>query len=120
MSILTPTERAYVGFLSDYLAWLDAGAPVSEFQTFQSGFVRWGGLCANTQAFATFTGCGDTRKEELYDFLQHRLRVKNAGDNIAPFADYARYSDEHKSYTAHLNPLRRAFVESELAEFESL
>jgi hypothetical protein len=91
---ITPALRAY---LTDWLAWAEAGAP--EHDEFRPRF----GLCTNAR-----------RRHRASADLRNAL-VADFGDEANhPFGGLVRYMSEAEAH--HTNPLRLAWVRAKLAE----
>lgn len=83
---MTPALRQ---FLSDWLAWAEAGAPEHEV------FVRFGGLCV---------AAPDDTRDELYDLF----------NDPYPFGGSKDYWERAEHCTQHENPARLAWVRQQL------
>lgn len=93
-------------FYKDYLAWLNAGAPIGKI------FTRSAGLCHNLSQWA---GLFPEAFEDLIDELQDQLE-EDYGESDFPFNNcdwpHEYYKHECAQRHTHLNEHRIAWVKS--------
>lgn len=93
-------------FLTDYLAWIEAGAP----DTNPHLFMRSVGLCSNARMWAF-------ARNQCWETLQSDLRTHLKRDNLVgdfPFSNEADYFERATACTQHLLPARIQWVRSKI------
>ena len=102
-----PMSERMEMYLTEYLAWVEAGAPEP------AHFDTWMGLCTNILYWGRFRHLSVSGKQSMQHELSELLKASGL-PTAYPFGGNDRYCHEGATHTHHKNELRLAWVRKQL------